>query len=130
MPDSPSEYPNHGRIDLPDVHFEGLDDDTTIIVMPSAYLPDRNIPPPEVMQAFEAMQRRHPEKEIQIARIDLYTYAPCAVCGQECAILPPASADDGFARVCWDCVEEQNPGFIEKAMAGKFQPPEEDHEPK
>jgi len=103
-----------------DVHFEGiLDNDKVTVVMPLGYMPQQDIPPPEVMDMLERMRQRNPHAEIHLARVNLYDEAPCFVCNQACALRLEDIPQD-HKLVCWDCMEDQVPGFIDRMKAGEF----------
>lgn len=113
----PEDLPNHFLITDPEfdkLSFPGITDiDQVVICMPAADLPPV-IPPPEVQRLINEAQARG--GQVHAYRIDLTERVPCFVCNQDIVILPPAAPGDGITRVCWDCVEEQIPGFIVRAQ--------------
>jgi len=110
---SPEHLRNHHIVHDLDVHFPGIDERShPIIVMPAVYRPDTDIPPPEVQAKMNELKAQG--FAFQAVRIDLSAHFPCDVCGQDCITSSQEMADQqaAFPRVCWDCIEEQAPGFI------------------
>ena len=49
---------------------------------------------------------------------ELDVHFPCDVCNQDCVTTADVAEEQAkFPRVCWDCIEEQAPGFIASIKA-------------
>lgn len=90
------------------VHERSLDDivipgvpaeEPALIVMPQGYLP---------LHVMALMELGWPGLEVVV----------CDGCGQDCVerreAKPPV---DHYFRVCWDCIEDQRPGWAKQKLA-------------
>lgn len=83
--------PGHSSAEDINVSFPQLEGNAISVVMPVAY------GPPSVSFAM---------------------YKRCVVCGQGCWVSPRAINVD-MPRVCWGCIDEQVPGFVERKLRGE-----------
>ena len=105
-------FGHYERHDDLDIEFPGFPaDQQAVIVQPKVYVVGgADVPPPEVQEIIDEAKARG--VEVTAVRIDLSHYVPCSICKQEC-LGPMNQPPEGFIFVCWDCIEEKKPGFIE-----------------